>query len=201
MTVVIGITGGIASGKTAIATMFAELGAHIFNADKAVHELYQNADIIQYFATHYPSAVIDGTICRHKLAAMIHKDATMLPRIEAFIHPKVQQKERTFIQEKSRFDAGMVVVDIPLMIETGAQSRFDYTLLVTAPYWLRKKRAFRRHGMSEEKWALITSHQYPDHVKRKYVDYCITTGLGLAESRRQVKQLHHRIITRNHHAT
>ncbi len=194
MTLCIGLTGGIASGKSTVASMFVQCGAALFDTDKTVHHLYHTPNVIAYFTHHYPDAVKEGAICRKTLAAMIHEQPEILQMIEAFIHPLVQQQEQRFRRQEQRFGTRMIIVDIPLLVETDAQNRFDYTVLTHAPLWLRKQRAMRRPHMNEALWQMIIGKQLPDNVKRKTLDDCIYTGLGYAESMRQVKNIYHMLL-------
>lgn len=198
---VIGLTGGIASGKSTVAHMFARLGVPSFDSDDAVHQLYASKPVIEYYVRNFGAVIHNGAIDRQHLAQHIKTNPYLLTKIEAYIHPLVRQAEQHFRQKHNRFGTGMIIIDNPLLCETNALARYNVTLMAYAPLWLRKKRAFSRPYMTEEKWSMIINHQYRDSLKKKMVDYIISTAHNKSETMRQISGFYHHMLYRLHHET
>ena len=190
--IVIGLTGSIGMGKSTVSKQFSLLGAKVASADDFVHYLLKNdTKIIADIAKEFPNAVIDGVIERKILGKIVFADAQKLKILEQILHPKVVALEEKFVKKQRRLGAKLVVLDIPLLFETGAEKRVDYTVVVTAPKFIQRRRVLARTGMTAEKFAQIISTQMPDNEKRKRADFIIQTGLGKAYSFRelQIKKL------------
>ena len=190
--IVIGLTGSIGMGKSTVSKQFSLLGAKVASADDFVHYLLKNdTKIIADIAKEFPNAVIDGVIERKILGKIVFADAQKLKILEQILHPKVVALEEKFVKKQRSLGAKLVVLDIPLLFETGAEKRVDYTVVVTAPKFIQRRRVLARTGMTAEKFAQIISTQMPDNEKRKRADFIIQTGLGKAYSFRelQIKKL------------
>jgi dephospho-CoA kinase len=173
MSFLIGLTGSIGMGKSTTARLFAEAGCAVWDADAAVHRLYaKGGAAVAPMAQAFPEAVIDGAVSRDVLKAIIARDATALRRIEQIVHPLVGQDRARFIEAA---EADIIVLDIPLLFETGGEARVDATVCVTVDADTQRARVLARGTMSEEQFATILAKQMPDADKRARADYVIVT--------------------------
>lgn len=178
----LGLTGSIGMGKSTTARMFAELGLAVWDADAAVHRLYQG-EAVAPIGTLCPDAVKDGAVDRAALRAWIGRDPQALKRIEDVIHPLVAADRAAFIASAP---GDILILDIPLLFETGADRAMDATLVVSAPAEVQRARVLSRPGMTEAQLQTILARQMPDAEKRRRATHVIeTTDL---ESTRQAVQ-------------
>lgn len=178
--IVLGLTGSIGMGKTETARMFGRLGAAVYDADQAVHELYAKGGAgVDAVRALFPEAVVDGAVDRARLAEAVLGAPEKLARLESAIHPLVQQAEQAFLGRARAEGRKLAVLDIPLLFETGADARVDKTLVVWAPEEVRRARVLARPGMTPEKLDAITARQMPDVEKRARADFEIRTDRGL----------------------
>jgi dephospho-CoA kinase len=176
----VGLTGSIGMGKSETARMFARLGVAVYDADAAVHALYaKGGAAVAPIAAAFTGVDVDGAIDRAKLSARVLNNPAEMKRLEAIIHPLVGQAQMDFLLAADAAGAGMVVLDIPLLFETGGQSRVDTVIVVSAPADLQRARVLQRPGMTVEKFEAILAKQTPDAEKRAKADFVIETGLGL----------------------
>jgi dephospho-CoA kinase len=166
---ILGLTGSIGMGKSAVAAMFRELGVPVFDADEAVHEL-QGPDVD-----------------RIKLGAAVFGDTAKLKRLEAIVHPAVGAMRAGFLEENAA--APLIVFDIPLLFEKGGFDMVDQVAVVSAPAEMQRARVLARPGMTEEKFEQILKLQVPDSEKRARADHVIDTGVSLGETRAAVARL------------
>ncbi len=186
----IGITGSIASGKSTVATMFKTLGAAIFDADNTVHELLRHDIYVQHHIhQHFPEAWVNGHIHRPTLSRLVFEDHDKLHILETILHPAVRHKEATFLRRAKQLGTQIAICDIPLLFETNAHLRMDYSILVSCPPLLQRQRALKRPHMTTKKLDAILTKQMPVYQKRKYADFEIQTGLGKAYSMKKVKEI------------
>ena len=178
--IVLGLTGSIGMGKTETAKAFARLGAAVYDADAAVHALYApGGAAVEPIAKLFPEAVRDGAVDRAALGAIVLSDADKLKRLEAVVHPLVREAQTQFLQDSAAAGAALVVLDIPLLFETGGDAKVDKTLVVTAPAEVQRARVLARPGMTEEKFNAIRAKQMPEDEKRARADFIIETDKGL----------------------
>ncbi|OIQ06787.1 MAG: dephospho-CoA kinase [Rhodobacteraceae bacterium CG2_30_10_405] len=182
----LGLTGSIGMGKSTTAGFFAALGIPVWDADAAVHRLYaQGGAGAAAIAALCPSAVSHGAVDRAALAEWIVRDPAALAQIEAAIHPLVAADRTAFLAAAA---GDLVVLDIPLLFETGAEAGLEATLLVTAPPALQRARVLARPGMTEARLKAILARQMPDPEKRARATHIIET-LGLEAARQAVQAL------------
>lgn len=160
-------------GKSTTAKLFADRGIPVWDADAAVERLYQKGGpAVQPVAAAFPSAVIDGSVSKEELKAIIAQDPTALKRLEAIVHPLVRDDRETFVNGTTE---PIVVVDIPLLFETGSAKEFDMVVVVSAPPDVQKERVLARPNMTMDQFELIRSKQTPDAEKRSKADLVILT--------------------------
>lgn len=186
----IGLTGSIGMGKSATSAMFRERGVPVFDADAAVHAIYRAAPTTE-FRTHFPDALIEDAIDRNRLAQLMVADPTRLKTLEAIIHPLVGAARAAFLTEHRTRSRPAIVLDIPLLLETGSADAVDVVVVASAPPDVQRARVLARPGMSPEKFDMILSKQMPDVEKRRRAHYVIDTGRGFDYARRQVAGLLH----------
>jgi dephospho-CoA kinase len=174
----IGLTGALASGKSTTARMFTDAGVPVFSADAAVHALY-GGPAAPLIAAAFPGAIANGIGDRATLAGLVRGDPAALARLEAIVHPLVEEEEMRFFDEAARGGHRVTVSDIPLLFETGADKRYDLLVVVTAPEETRRARALGRPGMTEALYESLSARQMPDAEKRRRAHFIIDSGQGL----------------------
>ena len=198
---VLGLTGGIAMGKSTAAAIFASFGVPVFDADAAVHALLApgGAAVAPVDAAFPGCRSPAGGIDRKALGAMVFDRPDQLARLEAILHPLVQAAEARFLRQAAAAGRRVVVLDIPLLFETGAERRLDAVAVVSAPGFVQAQRVLRR-GMAPERLAAIRNRQLPDAEKRRRADFVIPTGLGRRVSTVAIARILDRVRTRRGHA-
>jgi len=185
----LGLTGSIGMGKSTTARLFEEEGAPVYDSDAAVHALYAagGAAVAAVEAAFPGITGEDGGVDRARLSAKVVGDPEALKRLEAVVHPLVGAHRAAFFAELD--DADVVVLDVPLLFETGGERAVDAVAVVSAPEAMQRERVLAREGMSAEKLHAILSRQTPDADKRARADFVIDTSKGLEPARRQVRSV------------
>ncbi len=186
--IVLGLTGSIGTGKSTTAAMFRDLGVPVHDADATVHDLYRT-EAVAPVAGRFPEALRDGVIDRTALSAMLARFPDRFAALEAIIHPLVRAREKAFLDAQRDHGSPLVLLDIPLLYETGGEARVDKVVVVTCEPDIQRQRVLARPGMTEEKFQLILSRQTPDAEKRRRADFLIDTGKGLEAARKQVEEI------------
>ncbi|MCH7935848.1 MAG: dephospho-CoA kinase [Proteobacteria bacterium] len=187
---ILGLTGSIGMGKSAAAANFRRRGIPVHDADKAVHELLaEDGEAAPRIKDLFPDAVKKGTLDRELIARRVFGDAQALARIEEILHPMVQRRERAFLGRAARQGRPLVVLDVPLLFETGGEVRCDAVVTVSAPKFIQERRVLKRQGMTRERFESILARQMPDAEKRRRADFVVLTGLGRDFSLRQILNL------------
>lgn len=186
--IVLGLTGSIGMGKSTTARLFAETGVPVHDSDAAVHRLYagEAAPLVE---AEFPGTTAGGVVDRDKLAKAVLANPEALRKLEAIIHPLVREDADRFVARHAQEGAPLVVLDIPLLFETGGRDRVDKIVVVTAPLAVQRERVLRRPGMSEAKFASILANQVPDSEKRRQADFVIDTSLGMDAARAAVAEI------------
>jgi dephospho-CoA kinase len=186
--VILGLTGSIAMGKTTAAEMFSRLGVPVYDADRAVHRLLaRGGAAIGAVEALFPGVTREGAVDREALACRVFGDEEGLRRLEAIVHPLVAQEKVRFLRCAARHGSRMVILDIPLLFETGGQVECDAVAVVTAPAFVQEQRLLERPGMNRERIAAVRGRQMPDVRKQRLADFVIPTGLGRAVTMRVIK--------------
>ncbi len=187
---ILGLTGSIGMGKSTAADSFRRLGVPVHDADKTVHELLaKDGEAAPRIKDLFPEAVKKGTLDRELIAKKVFGDAEALARIEEILHPIVRRREQAFLGRAARQGRPLVVLDIPLLFETGGEVRCDAVVTVSAPKFIQQQRVLKRPGMTRERFDTILSRQIPDAEKRRRADFVVLTGLGRDFSLRQILNL------------
>ena len=188
--IVLGLTGSIGMGKSSAAAALRRLGVPVHDADAEVHRLQApGGAALPAIAAAFPGAVTQGRLDRARLRAMLQADPAGWPRLEAIIHPLVQQAERRFIARAAARRAPGVVLDIPLLFESGGEVRCDATIVVSAPPFIQHARVLRRPGMTEAQFAAMLARQMPDAEKRRRADFVVPTGLDRRQTLRALRKI------------
>ena len=185
---IIGLTGSIGMGKSAVAAMFADEGVPVFDADAAVHDMQKaGGELVAEIEAAFPGTTTVDGVDRKALGAAVFGNRDELAKLESLIHPAVAERRKAFLA--SHKDADMVVFDIPLLFEKGGQAGVDVTVVVSAPASDQRARVLARPGMVPEKFEQILKLQMPDADKRARADYVIDTGQDIAATRDDVRAL------------
>ena len=186
--IILGLTGSIGMGKSTAAKMFADAGVPVHDSDEAVHRLYagEAATLIE---AAFPGTVVGGAVDRTLLSKQVLGNPVALKRLEAIVHPLVRADADAFLARNRAANAPIVLLDIPLLFETGGRDRVDKVVVVSAPAQIQRERVLARPGMSEEKLASILARQVPDAEKRKRADFTIDTGHSFDDTRAAVKEI------------
>lgn len=186
----IGLTGSIGMGKSETAKMFAAEGVPVYDADAEVHKLYQSGGAaVAPLAEAFPGVVQDGAVDRTLLSRQVIGNPEALKKLESIVHPLVGRANRAFLEKAAADGAEMVLLDIPLLFETGGRDRVDVIVVVSAPYELQRERVLARPDMTEEKFADIFAKQVSDADKRAGADYIVESDKGLDHARDQVRKI------------
>ena len=185
----IGLTGSIAMGKSTAARLFGRLGVPVYDADAAIHALLAKGGAgVSPVAKAFAGVETNGAIDRAKLGRTVFADPAALARLEAILHPLAARARDAFLARHRRLRTKRVVLDVPLLFETGGERRCDLVVVVSASATIQRQRALARPGMTHEKLAGILARQMPDARKRRRGDVVAVTGLGLLPTLRALKR-------------
>lgn len=193
---VVGLTGSIAMGKSETARMFQRLGHPVFDADAVVHELYsRGGKAVEPVSKAFPAAAQAGAIDRQRLTAEVVGNPEAMKKLEAIVHPLVRKRQAAFLRKARRAGYRLVVLDIPLLFESGRKDEVDKVVVVSAPEPVQRARALKRPGMTDEKFGTIMNRQLSDADKRRQADFVIDTSRGLEEAYEQVRAAVDRMLS------
>ena len=185
----IGLTGSIGMGKTETGKIFSELGFPVYNADDAVHKLYgpgqKGSEKIKEI---FPNSINpDGSVNREILSAEVLGDEDKIRALESIIHPLVGEDREIFFKKNS--DSPAIILDIPLLFETGGEKFVDLVIVVDAPQDIQEERVLSRPNMTKEKFEKIIAEQIPNDVKKKKADFIVDTSISIEDARIQVENI------------
>jgi dephospho-CoA kinase len=186
--IVLGLTGSVGMGKSATAKMFADEGVPVFDADAAVHRLYEG-EAAPLIEAAFPGTVSAGRVDRERLSRAVVGNKEAFAKLEAIIHPLVRKAREQFLAAAKAEKAEVAVLDIPLLFETGGERKVDKIVVVSAPHPVQKERVLARPDMTEGKFSAIVAKQMPDSEKRKRADFVIDTSRGFEAAREDVRAI------------
>jgi dephospho-CoA kinase len=185
---ILGLTGSIGMGKSTTAKLFAEAGVPVYDADAAVHQLYEG-EAVPAIEAAFPGTTTAGKVDRAKLSAHVVHDPAAMRRLEEIVHPMLGASRQKFFADAEAAGAPVVVVDVPLLFETGGEKRVDAVVVVTTSPELQRERVLARGTMDEEKFNSILARQLPDAEKRKRADFVVDTSHGLDPVRARIRDI------------
>lgn len=177
--VVLGLTGSIGMGKSTAAKMFRAMGVPVHDADATVHDLMaHDGQVRDEISARFPGTVSGASVDRQALGAAVFGNPSARRDLEAILHPRVRRAAKRFLAKHRLLRSPLVVLDIPLLYETGGDRNVDAVVVVSAPAFLQRRRVMARPGMDEERFAGILASQMPDREKRRRAEFVVETGLG-----------------------
>lgn len=185
---VLGLTGSIGMGKSTTATLFAEAGVPVYDADATVHMIYEG-EAAPAIEAAFPGTTVDGKVDRARLSARVVHDAGAMKRLEDIVHPMLGGYHKAFLERAERDGADVAVVDVPLLFETGGEKRVDAVVVVTTNPELQRRRILARPDMTPDKLDAILARQLPDAEKRRRADFVVDTSHGLDPVRAQIREI------------
>ncbi|WP_298725093.1 dephospho-CoA kinase [uncultured Ferrovibrio sp.] len=186
----VALTGSIGMGKSTVGKMLTKMGVPLFDADATVHALYaKGGAAVEPLRAAFPDAVVDGAVDRAILSRLVLGKPDEIRRLESIVHPLVGEERLRFLAAAEARGEPFVVLDIPLLFEGRGRAGVDVVIVVSAPADQQRQRVLSRPGMTEEKFAAILKQQVPDAEKRRLADFVVDTGVSLAETEQQVRDL------------
>ena len=185
---ILGLTGSIGMGKSTTAKLFAEAGVPVYDADATVHRLYEG-EATPAIEAAFPGTTADGKVDRSKLSARVVHDPAAMKQLEQIVHPMLGASRQKFMDDAERSGAPIVVVDVPLLFETGGEKRVDAVVVVTTTPETQRQRILARDNMTGEKLEAILARQLPDAEKRKRADFVVDTSYGLDLVRARIRDI------------
>lgn len=187
---IIGLTGSIGMGKSTTATMFREAGIPVYDADAEVHKAYDvGGAAVEPVGAAFPGVVRDGRVDREELRKRVLGNPEALKVLNGIVHPIVGRARAAVFEEAEAKGADMVILDVPLIYETGGEKNMHKVIVVSAPAEMQRQRVLAREGMTPERLDAILAQQVPDAEKRARADYVVDTGQGLEHAREQVQAI------------
>ena len=186
--IILGLTGSIGMGKSTTAKLFEEAGVPVYDADASVHRLYEG-EAAPAIEAAFPGTTVDGKVDRNKLSAKVVHDAAAMKQLEQIVHPMLGASRQKFFDDAERSGAPVVVVDVPLLFETGGEKRVDAVVVVTTTPEIQRERILARDNMTGEKLDAILARQLTDAEKRKRADFVVDTSHGLDPVRLRIRDI------------
>lgn len=186
--IILGLTGSIGMGKSTTAKLFEEAGVPVYDADASVHKLYEG-EAAPAIEAAFPGTTVDGKVDRNKLSAKVVHDAAAMKQLEQIVHPMLGASRQKFFDDAERSGAPVVVVDVPLLFETGGEKRVDAVVVVTTTPEIQRERILARDNMTGEKLDAILARQLTDAEKRKRADFVVDTSHGLDPVRLRIRDI------------
>ena len=190
--VILGLTGSIGMGKSTAAADFRRLRVAVHDADETVHALMApGGAAFDQICQIFPGVRSKVGIDRKRLGDLVFADMAALKKLEAILHPLVRKQKTEFLKRSALRRQNLVVLDVPLLFETGGEAKCDAVVVVTAPTFVQRARVMARPGMTTEKFESILAKQVPDLIKRRSADFVVQTGLGRIASLRKIRHIAH----------
>jgi dephospho-CoA kinase len=185
---ILGLTGSIGMGKSTTAKLFVEAGVPVYDADAAVHKIYEG-EAAPAIEAAFPGTTVGGKVDRAKLSAKVVHDPAAIKQLEGIVHPMLGASRQKFLDEAERAGAPVVVMDIPLLFETGGEKRVDAVVVVSTDAATQRERILARGTMTNEALDAILARQLPDAEKRKRADFVVDTSHGLDPVRTAIRDI------------
>jgi dephospho-CoA kinase len=185
---ILGLTGSIGMGKSTTAKLFAEAGVPVYDADAAVHKIYEG-EAAPAIEAAFPGTTVEGRVDRAKLSAKVVHDPAAIKQLEQIVHPMLGASRKKFLDDAERAGAPVVVMDIPLLFETGGEKRVDAVVVVTTSPESQRERILARGTMTSEALDAILARQLPDAEKRERADFVVDTSHGLDPVRARLRDI------------
>jgi dephospho-CoA kinase len=186
--VILGLTGSIGMGKSTTAKLFAEAGVPVYDADATVHMLYEG-EAVPAIEAAFPGTTVDGKVDRNRLSARVVHDPAAMKRLEEIVHPMLGASRQKFLAAAEQSGAGVAVVDVPLLFETGGEKGVDAVVVVTTTPEIQRQRILSRPNMTDEKLDAILARQMPDAEKRGRANFVVDTSHGLDPVRARIRDI------------
>lgn len=186
--IILGLTGSIGMGKSTTAKLFAEAGVPVYDADAAVHKLYEG-EAVPAIEAAFPGTTANGKVDRGKLSARVVHDPAAMKRLEQIVHPMLGASRQKFFEEAEQTGAPVAVIDVPLLFETGGEKRVDAVVVVTTSPENQRERILARGTMTNQALDAILARQLPDTEKRKRADFVVDTSHGLDPVRARIRDI------------
>jgi dephospho-CoA kinase len=186
--IILGLTGSIGMGKSTTAKLFEEAGVPVYDADASVHRLYEG-EAAPAIEAAFPGTTVDGKVDRNRLSAKVVHDAAAMKQLEQIVHPMLGASRQKFFDDAERSGAPVVVVDVPLLFETGGEKRVDAVVVVTTTPEIQRERILARDNMTGKKLNAILARQLADAEKRKRADFVVDTSHGLDPVRLRIRDI------------
>ena len=190
---IIGLTGSIGMGKSTTMQLFAEQSVPVYDADAAVHAVYAG-EAVPVVEAAFPGTTADGKVDRQKLSARVLGNPEALKKLEQIVHPMLGAHRQQFLADAEKSGAAVVVLDVPLLFETGGEKRVDAVVVVSAPAKMQRARVLARENMTQEKLDAILARQTPDAEKRRRADFVVDTSSGLEPVRAQIRDILAKVV-------
>ena len=185
---ILGLTGSIGMGKSTTAKLFMEAGVPVYDADAAVHKIYEG-EAAPAVEAAFPGTTVDGKVDRAKLSAKVVHDPAAIKQLEQIVHPMLGASRQKFLDDAEQSGAAVAVVDVPLLFETGGEKRVDAVVVVTTTPEIQRQRILARDNMTGEKLDAILARQLPDAEKRQRADFVVDTSHGLDPVRARIRDI------------
>ena len=186
--IVLGLTGSIGMGKSTTARLFAEAGVPVYDADATVHKIYQG-EAAPAIEAAFPGTTVNGKVDRARLSAKVVHDPAAIRQLEQIVHPMLRTYHQKFLDDAERSGAPVAVVDVPLLFETGSETRVDAVVVVTTSPENQRERILARGTMANEALDALLARQMPDAEKRKRADFVVDTSHGLDPVRARIRDI------------
>jgi dephospho-CoA kinase len=190
---ILGLTGSIGMGKSTTAKLFAEAGVPVYDADAAVHKIYEG-EAAPAVEAAFPGTTVDGKVDRVRLSQRVLNDPAAIRQLEQIVHPMLGASRKKFLDDAERSGAPVALVDVPLLFETGGEKRVDAVVVVTTTPEAQRERILARDNMTSEKLDAILARQLPDAEKRKRADFVVDTSHGLDPVRAAIRDILAKVV-------
>jgi len=190
---ILGLTGSIGMGKSTTAKLFTEAGVPVYDADATVHRIYEG-EAAPAIEAAFPGTTVNGKVDRARLSERVMHDPAAIRRLEAIVHPMLRSHHQKFLEEAEKSGAPVAVMDVPLLYETGGETRVDAVVVVTTSPEVQRERILARENMTGEKLDAILARQLPDAEKRKRADFVVDTSHGLDPVRSRIRDILDQVV-------